>query len=77
MKSTKQEIRRSQFVTVYGPGAIIEGPNGSRLIPSLKGLGYNCNDAFFKKYELKDIRMSHWQNYELHAARSDRPRERK
>ena len=64
MKSTKQELRRSQFVTVYGPGAIIEGPNGSRLIPSLKGLGYNCNDAFFKKYELKDIRMSHLLNEE-------------
>ena len=64
MKSTKQQLRRSQFVTVYGPGAIIEGPNGSRLIPSLKGLRDNCNDAFFKKYELKDIRMSHLLNEE-------------
>lgn len=64
MKTNKQEIRKSQFVTVYGPGALIEGQNGSRLIPSLKGLGYNCNDSFFKKYELKDIRMSRLLNEE-------------
>lgn len=64
MKSSKQQLRRSQFVTVYGPGALIEGPNGSRLIPSFKGLRYNCNDAFFKKYELKDIRMSRLLNEE-------------
>lgn len=64
MKSTKQELRRSQFVTVYGPGALIEGPNGSRLIPSLEGLGKNCNDAFFKDNELKDIRMSRLLNEE-------------
>jgi hypothetical protein len=60
MGSEKQKIRRSQFVLVYGPGSIIEGPNGSRLMPSLKGLGEeNCNDAFFTKYEIKDVRMSH------------------
>ncbi len=64
MKPSKQEIRRSQFVTVYGPGAIIEGPKGSRLIPSLKGLGYNCKDSFFKDHELKDIRMSRLLNEE-------------
>jgi hypothetical protein len=28
-----QSIRRSQYITTYGPGAIIEGPNGPRLIP--------------------------------------------
>lgn len=64
MKSKKQQLRRSQFVTVYGPGSLIEGPQGSRLIPSFKGLRYNCNDAFFKKYELKDIRMSRLLNEE-------------
>ena len=65
MDSNKQKIRRSQFVLVYGPGSIIEGPNGSRLMPSLKGLGEkNCNDAFFSKYEIKDVRMSHMLNKE-------------
>lgn len=61
--SSKQKVRRSQFVLVYGPGSIIEGQNGSRLIPSLKALGKeNCNDAFFTKYEIKDVRMSHMLN---------------
>ena len=62
MKPDKQELRRSQFVQVYGPGSIIESPNGSRLIPSFKGLGKDCNDAFFRKNELKDIRMSYILN---------------
>ena len=30
-----QPIRRSQFITTYGPGAILEGPDGPRLIPTL------------------------------------------
>ena len=65
MRSDNQKIRRSQFVLVYGPGSIIEGPNGSRLMPSLKALGEkNCNDAFFTKYEIKDVRMSHMLNKE-------------
>ena len=65
MESNQQKLRRSQFVLVYGPGSIIEGPNGSRLMPSLKGLGEeNCNDAFFTKYEIKDVRMSHMLNKE-------------
>ena len=63
MGKLRQQLRRSQFVTMYGPGALIEGPKGSRLIPSLKGLGKkNCNDAFFKKYEIQDIRMSRMLN---------------
>jgi len=63
MDYSKQKVRRSQFVLVYGPGSIIEGQNGSRLMPSLRGLGdENCNDAFFTKYEIKDVRMSHMLN---------------
>lgn len=65
MNPSMQKIRRSQFVLVYGPGSIIEGPHGSRLIPSLKGLGKNnCKDAFFTKYEIKDVRMSYMLNNE-------------
>lgn len=63
MSKMKQQLRRSQFVLMYGPGSIIEGPNGSRLIPSLEGLGEkNCHDAFFTKYEIQDIRMSRMLN---------------
>lgn len=63
MDKMKQQLRRSQFVLMYGPGSLIEGPNGSRLIPSLEGLGEkNCHDAFFTKYEIKDIRMSRMLN---------------
>lgn len=58
----KQQLRRSQFVLVYGPGSLIETTNGSRLIPSLKGLGDNCNDEFFEYFELKDIRMNQLLN---------------
>lgn len=54
MEKTQQKLRRSQFVLVYGPGSIIEGPNGSRLMPSLKGLGEeNCNDAFLPSMKLR------------------------
>ncbi len=31
-----QAIRRSQFITTYGPGAILEGPSGPRVIPALE-----------------------------------------
>ena len=31
-----QPIRRSQFITTYGPGAILEGPDGPRLMPTLR-----------------------------------------
>jgi len=30
------QIRRSQFIITYGPGAILEGPHGPRIIPSLE-----------------------------------------
>ena len=54
----KQQLRRSQFILTYGPGAIIESPKGSRLIPSLNGLQNYCNNSFFEKFEIEDIRMS-------------------
>lgn len=39
-----QSIRRSQFITTYGPGAILEGPEGPRVIHSLEQ-----SDAFQTK----------------------------
>lgn len=54
-----QQIRGSQFVTTYGPGAILEGPDGPRLIPrpDIGLFGQNTSldpDAF----EISDQRMS-------------------
>ena len=56
-----QEIRESQFVLMYGPGAIIETKNGSRLIPEINhclGSGkYNAD--FLEKNEFdNEVRMS-------------------
>ncbi len=52
-----QHIRISQFVTTYGPGAIIEGLYGPRVIlrPDI-GLFYRQLDP--KDYEVSDQRMS-------------------
>ena len=36
MSKDIQNIRESQFVLMYGPGALIEGKNGSRLMPDIK-----------------------------------------
>src|SRR5947209_8653959 len=34
-----QSIRPSQFITTYGPGSILEGPDGPRIIYSLERWG--------------------------------------
>ncbi|HEY7125437.1 MAG TPA: DUF1998 domain-containing protein [Ktedonobacterales bacterium] len=52
-----QSLRRSQFITTFGPGAILEGPQGPRIIPVLNdsGLFYQRSpDAF----EITDSRLS-------------------
>jgi hypothetical protein len=52
-----QNIRRSQFITTYGPGAILEGPEGPKVIPSLdlSELFINRNPVDF---EIRDLRLS-------------------
>jgi hypothetical protein len=54
-----QQIRLSQFITTYGPGALLEGPTGPRIIPApsigLFGSGSSLNP---EKYEISDRRMS-------------------
>lgn len=53
-----QSIRPSQFIITYGPGSIIEGKNGPRLIPRPdKGL---FTDPILRidEYEISDSRMS-------------------
>lgn len=63
MSEKVQLIRRSQFVTTYGPGSIIEGRNGPRVIPALDiGLGRYFSQDMLKKFEILDIRMTHLVN---------------
>ena len=52
-----QNIRRSQFITTYGPGSILEGPEGPKVIPSLElsTLFDNRNPVNF---EIRDLRLS-------------------
>lgn len=58
-KRTVQNLRRSQFILTYGPGSILEGRNGPRIIPSLSsGLGSKFGRVL-KQYEVHDLRMSY------------------
>jgi len=51
-------LRRSQFILTYGPGAIIEGKNGSKIIPKID-LGLDLLTLpLLKKLEIADVRMS-------------------
>jgi len=53
-----QHIRRSQFVLIYGPGALIESKNGPRIIPSINhGLGGLFSKDEFQKFEITESRL--------------------
>ena len=57
-KLSAQSIRPSQFIITYGPGSIIEGRNGPRLIPRPdKGLFINPI-LKVEELEISDSRMS-------------------
>jgi len=52
------QIRRSQFITTYGPGAILEGPHGPRMILSLEHSRLFDNHKP-EDFEITDRRLSH------------------
>ncbi len=53
-----ENIRKSQFVLIYGPGAIIESRKGPRIIPSINnGLDEFFNQETLKKFEITDQRL--------------------
>jgi hypothetical protein len=52
-----QLIRRSQFITTYGPGAILEGPDGPRIIVTLDQSGILTNHQA-TDFEITDLRLS-------------------
>jgi hypothetical protein len=53
-----QQIKPSQFVITYGPGAIIEGKEGPRVILSPE-IGLFGSDLSPDDFEISDQRMSH------------------
>lgn len=59
MKAMSQHLRISQFVTTYGPGALIEGTEGPRVIlRSDIGLFNNIPRIAPSDFEISDQRMS-------------------
>src|SRR5581483_2718328 len=52
-----QALRRSQFITTYGPGAILEGKRGPRIIPALDSSGIFDNRQA-TDFEITDSRLS-------------------
>lgn len=53
-----QSLRRSQFITVYGPGAILEGPDGPRIIPVLARSELFTQERRSQHFEITDLRLS-------------------
>lgn len=54
---SSQHLRLSQYVTTYGPGAILEGANGPRVIPALDRSGL-FPDYSPTQFEITDLRLS-------------------
>lgn len=52
------QIRRSQFLTTYGPGAILEGVNGPRVILSTELSGIFSQVDDLTRFEITDQRLS-------------------
>ncbi|PKL78148.1 MAG: hypothetical protein CVV27_03885 [Candidatus Melainabacteria bacterium HGW-Melainabacteria-1] len=58
-----QQLRRSQFILTYGPGSILEGPNGPRIVLALDQQGYLFKDLKQIKvdpdWQIGDQRLAH------------------
>ncbi len=52
-----QNIRRSQFVTTYVPGSVLEGQEGPRVVPSLEHSGLFV-DRLPNDFEIRDLTLS-------------------
>ena len=53
-----QNLRRSQFITTYGPGAILEGPDGPKIVPSLEQSEIFDSSRRPSDFEIRDLRLS-------------------
>ena len=55
--NNSQQIRRSQFILTYGPGSIIEGKDGPRVMLDIQdGLGNRFSETVLEKYEINNER---------------------
>jgi hypothetical protein len=55
---TMQALRRFQFITTYGAGAILEGQDGPRIIPVLGRSGVFDERRRPRDFEITDLRLS-------------------
>jgi len=53
LKPMSQSLRRSQFITTYGVGTILEGPDGPRIIPTL------ANSDVYRQRPLSDFEITY------------------
>jgi hypothetical protein len=53
-----QHLRSSQFITTYGPGAILEGQGGPKVIPSLEQSGIFNQNRQITDFEITDRNLS-------------------
>ncbi len=53
-----QNLRRSQYITSYGPGAILEGQDGPKIIPSIEQSNVFGNGRSCSTFEITDLRLS-------------------
>ncbi len=53
-----QSLRRSQFITIYGPGAILESPSGPRIILTLANSELFSQQRRPAHFEITDLRLS-------------------
>jgi hypothetical protein len=58
MANNSQNLRRSQFITTYGPGSILEGPEGPKIIPSID-ISNIFNSRRPEDFEIFDRSLSH------------------
>jgi len=54
-----QHLRLSQFVITYGPGSILEGPSGPRIIPRPDIGLFNQGNLEPAQFEISDRKISH------------------
>jgi len=58
MASSGQSLRPSQFITTFGPGSILETPDGPGVITAPNFSGLFSEDLRPDDYEIRDVRLS-------------------
>jgi hypothetical protein len=58
MAAKGQSLRPSQFITTFGPGSILETPDGPVVIAAPGYSGLFDNNVYPDTYEIRDLRLS-------------------